>query len=181
MVLDGLFSNVLASVLMNGICCIHSMQEEEARRKEHREFLRKSIHVEWERQRIIERELLEKQLKEQGLSDAVVVAEARRRLLIAAKIQAKQQQSLSVTTLNSQSCRFDDREFSMPLESQQPASSASPKTITPPSAMNVNGRLRSAPVWCVRDAGISGSASVVSSLFDDDEEDEEDMEEIALR
>ena len=44
-----------------------------------------------------------------------------------------------------------------------------------------NQRVTSAPVWCVRDTEyLSASASVVSSLFDEDE-DEEEMEEIPVQ
>jgi len=151
---------------------VHSMQEEEARRKEHQEFMRKTIHVEWERQRVIERELLEKQLDEQGLSDAAVVAEARRRLLIATKIQAKNQRDFS--------SRYDDCHYSMTFdEDERRKTSSSSKSIVPPSSA-MNSRVSSAPVWCVRDTDVSGSASAVSSLFDEDEDDE-DLEEIALR
>lgn len=180
MVVEGLLSNVLASVLMNGLCCVHSMQEEEARRREQQEFMRKTIHVEWERQRIIERELLDKQLQEQGLSDAAVVAEARRRLLIATKIQAKKQ-SCSVGSLDARhehSARYDDCQYSMAFDDRQRRPSKTSKSIVPPSS--INSRVSSAPVWCVRDADLSGSASVVSSLFDEDEDDE-DLEEVALQ
>ena len=66
MLVEGLLSNVLSSVLMNGICCVHSMHEEEARRKEHEDFVRRTMQVEMERQRIIEREFIEKQMRGTG-------------------------------------------------------------------------------------------------------------------
>ena len=48
--------NLVASVMMNGVCCIHSMQEEEKRQHAQREALRKVINVEWQRQRLMELE-----------------------------------------------------------------------------------------------------------------------------
>jgi len=179
MVVDALLSNIVASALMNGLCCVHSMQEEEARRKEHQDFMRKTIHVEWERQRVIERELFEKELNEQGLSDAAVVAEARRRLLIATKVQAKKSCSVGgMDARHNHSSRHDDYQYTISHEGQQRRSIASPKSIVPPSS--INNRISSAPVWCLRDTEVDRSASGVSSLFDEDEDDE-DMEEISLR
>lgn len=182
MSVEGLLSNILTSSLMNGICCVYSMQEQEARRREHEDFLRKTITVEMERQRIIERELLEKQMKEQGLSDTAVVAEARRRLLIATKIQAKRQSCSvgSVDARHDHSSRYvDDYKYSMTCQDRQRKSSSSLRSIVLPSSKN--HRVTSAPVWCVRDAEYlsGGSAPVVSSLFDD--EDDEGMEEIPVR
>lgn len=171
---------VLASVLMNGICCVHSMHEEEARRKEHQDFLRKTIHVEMQRQRIIERDLLEQQFKERGLSDAAVVAEARRRLLMATKIQAKKQ-SCSVGSLEAGhddhpggACRYDEclQSYTMTTDYRQ---CRPRKSLVPPSS-SMNSRISSAPVWCVRDAEIG-----VSSLMDDEDEEDEDLEEVSLR
>lgn len=183
MVVEGLISNVLASVVMNGLCCVHSMQEEEARRKEHQDFVRRTIKVEYERQRLIEREIWDKQLREQGLTDAAIVAEARRKLLIAAKIQAKRQSCSAGSLVARADCssRCDDGcQYSMAVVGGSRASLSSSKSMVPPSSMN--GRVSSAPVWCVRDrTGLYGSASsVVSSLLDEDEEDEE-MEQVALR
>jgi hypothetical protein len=177
MVVEGLLSNVLASVLMNGICCVHSMQEEETRRKEHEDFLRKTITVEMERHRLVEREIMDKQLREQGLADAAIVAEARRKLLIATKIQAKR--NCSVHTGHENSSYYSDCPYSMSSQDKRRGSTLSPRSIVPPSSMN--SRISSCPVWAVRDEDVLGSASIVSSLFDDDEDDDEDTEEVALQ
>mmetsp|Transcript_6687 Transcript_6687/g.13981 ORF Transcript_6687/g.13981 Transcript_6687/m.13981 type:complete len:226 (-) Transcript_6687:214-891(-) len=56
MVLDAAFvASTVTSVMMNGVCCVWQMQEEEDRR----DAIRKDIRVEYERQRLIEREMWE--------------------------------------------------------------------------------------------------------------------------
>jgi hypothetical protein len=88
--------NFLASALMNGVCCMHSMEQEERRSKETRETLRHLISVEYERQRLLEREHYEKLWREHEL-DAAFLADDRRRLYLAAKMAARDN-SLSTLT-----------------------------------------------------------------------------------
>lgn len=182
-----LISNIVASALMNGLCCVHSMQEEEAKRKEHRDMLRNTIKVEWERQRVLDNELRERQLREQGLDDASILAEQRRRLLMATKIQASRQ-NLPGGSLDGQynpatqeeTYRYYDVDTSTPKMVNRKRTFATPtKPIVPPSSLN--HRIRSAPVWS-SDISVSRTVLAVSSLMDDEEEDEEeDMEEILLQ
>jgi hypothetical protein len=84
--------NFFASALMNGVCCMHSMEQEERRNKETRETLRQMISVEYERQRLLEREHFEKLWREHGL-DTSLVADDRRRLYLAAKMAARDSSS----------------------------------------------------------------------------------------
>jgi hypothetical protein len=177
MLVEGLLSNVLSSVLMNGICCVHSMHEEETRRKEHEDFVRRTLQVEMERQRIIDGEFIEKQMREQGLTDAAFVAEARRRLLIATKIQARR--CCSANGCSTGASLGDYCHYSMASKQKRRESSSSFKNIVLTSS--VNQRVTSAPVSCVRDTEyLSASPSVVSSLFDEDE-DKEEMDEIPVQ
>lgn len=177
MLIEGIVSSIVSSALWSGIdsCCVHSAQDEEARLRQHQEFVRKTMQVELERQRIIEREILEQQLKEQGLADAAIVAEARRKLLMATKIQARRQ-SYSVTNGDCHYSMAGDDDTFRSIQRRR-----SSRTIVPPSSMN--SRVSSAPVWCVRDYDVrsGSSASVVSSLFDEEEGDDDDVEEIPLR
>lgn len=183
-----LISNIVASALMNGLCCVHSMQEEEAKRKEHRDMLRNAIKVEWERQRLVDNEIRERRLREQGLDDASILAEQRRRLLMAKKIQASRQ-NLPGGSLDGQynpatqegKHRYYDVDTSTPKMVNRQRTFVMPaKPIVPPSSLS--HRIRSAPVWS-SDISVSQTVPVVSSLMDDEEEDdeEEDMEEILLQ
>jgi hypothetical protein len=174
---------------MNGLCCVHSMQEEDVKRKEYRDMVRNAVKVEWERQKVLDNELRERQLREQGLDDASILAEQRRRLLMAAKIQASRQK-LPEGSLDGQynpatqggTCQCRDVDTSTPKIVNRQRTFATPAIpIVPPSSLNQ--RIRSAPVWS-RDSSMSQTVPVVSSLIDDEEEedeDEEDMEEILLQ
>ena len=179
-----LISNIVATTLMNGLCCVRSMHEEEAMRKEHRDVLRNAVKVEWERQRVLDRELRERQLQELGLDDASILAEQRRRLLMAAKIQASRQNQPDASLYGqcnpSTQGRCCDVDTSTPkIVNRQRTCVRSTTPIVPPSSLN--HRLRSAPAW-FSDNSISQTVPVVSSLMDDEEEDDEgDMDEIILQ
>mmetsp|Transcript_16179 Transcript_16179/g.22790 ORF Transcript_16179/g.22790 Transcript_16179/m.22790 type:complete len:276 (+) Transcript_16179:112-939(+) len=85
-----LVANFVASAMMNGVCCIHSMQEEEKNRKENAETLTAAIRVEWERQRQMDKEHRQ-QIVEDARREAALqirLAEERRRNVIAAKMRA---------------------------------------------------------------------------------------------
>lgn len=183
-----LISNFVATALMNGLCCVHSMQEEDVRRKEYRDMVRNAVKVEWERQRVLDNELRERQLREQRLDDASILAEHRRRLLMATKVQASRH-NLPEGSLDGQynpatqggTCQCRDVDTSTPKIVNRQRTFATPAIpIVPPSSLN--HRIRSAPV-CSRDSSMSQPVPVVSSLIDDeeDDDDEEDMEEILLQ
>jgi hypothetical protein len=85
-----LVANFVASAMMNGVCCIHSMHEEEKNRQKDSEVLTAAIRVEWERQRQMDKEHRE-QLVEDARREATLqirLAEERRRNVIAAKKRA---------------------------------------------------------------------------------------------
>ena len=101
MVLDGTFlASTVASVMMNGVCCVWQMQEEEARR----DTLRQDIRVEYERQRLHEKEMweqmhsfyseasgsLEDSSPYGGSSTFSPVVEGRRRKLVSEKMRLAQ-------------------------------------------------------------------------------------------
>jgi len=94
--------NLVASVMMNGVCCIHSMQEEEKRQEENRQVIRNAINVEWQRQRLMELEQQEALLKEQGLDAATLLAKEKRRLLMLAKMEASSSSSQQERSMREQ-------------------------------------------------------------------------------
>lgn len=69
-----------ASLMMNGVCCMYQMQEEEDRR----EAIRKDIRVEYERQRLAERDQ-QRQSDRQFHSDSSILIEERRKSLLRRK------------------------------------------------------------------------------------------------
>lgn len=102
-----LVMNLVSSVMMNGVCCINSMGEEERRSKEQKEMIRKAINVEWQRLKLMEFEHKQRIMREQEMDQGAVLAEERRRFLIAAKQRACEQSSAatsraSITSENSQ-------------------------------------------------------------------------------
>jgi len=86
-----LVANLVASIMVSGVCCIHSMHEEEERKKEHKETLKEAISMEWERQRQKDREHRERIVKEARIEAGARLAEERRRYLIYAKTRATTQ------------------------------------------------------------------------------------------
>lgn len=194
-----LISNVVASAFINGLCCAHSMQDEEAKREEHKEMLRNAVKVEWERQRVQDIDIRERQLREQGLVDASLLAEHRRRLLMVTKLEALRKnlpgdsldRQYNTTQDYGSSYRHHCEVDSTPKTSnrQQTAFATSTKSIVAPSTLN--HRIRPAPVWS-RDVRVSRTLSMVSSLMDDgdddgddddddDDKEHEDLEEILLQ
>lgn len=57
----GFVASTIASLMMNGVCCVWQMQEEEDRR----DAIRQDIRVEYERQRVIERDLWAQRQRQQ--------------------------------------------------------------------------------------------------------------------
>mmetsp|Transcript_45139 Transcript_45139/g.137714 ORF Transcript_45139/g.137714 Transcript_45139/m.137714 type:complete len:97 (+) Transcript_45139:228-518(+) len=80
---------LIVSVCLNGICCLHSMQAEEEKQEKIHEEMRKSILVEYERQRLFDRECQERIMDDIIRSEQV--DEQKRRLMM-----AKHQQSAVV-------------------------------------------------------------------------------------
>jgi len=169
--------NLVASVMMNGVCCIHSMQEEEKRQKEQQEALRKAINVEWQRQRLMELEHREMKLREEGKDAASIMADERRRLLMSSKIAASQQASS-----RSSATEMLEREK---LEAQEGNSLPNQRNV--PYYDIVMDRSRSAPtatrprIYRERVPLVVGDATRsrvyctnVSSLLDDDDDDDDD-------
>lgn len=89
--------NLATTIMMNGVCCLHSMEEDERRMKEQEHTLKKHITVEWQRQRLIDQQHLEQMLQKQGVDAATLLAMERRRKLLATKRRASQQSSKKST------------------------------------------------------------------------------------
>ena len=198
MVCDGaMVLNFVASAMMNGVCCMHSMEQDERRKEETREVLRKVISVEYQRQRLMEYERQERFLREQGLDAATVLADERRRLYIASKLMACQNSK----SRGSNSERSEDshsRHYDQLVGQSIPRDERISQTTLPPSPVskytfgepdfldgdNLHSRSRSAPVSGAKRSSVrripllvgspSSTASVNSSLFDDEESDSED-------
>jgi galactokinase len=183
-----LVANIVASVMMNGVCCVHNMHEQEATKDEHRESLRKMIKVEWERQRILEQDMMEQKLRG---DDAAMQAEERRRLLMAAKMRASRENSSSdlgvdnlVRPNTSHRGNYDSRSAG--------ALGGSAHGLTSPS--EIQHRVRSMPVYSQAQASqlrqsyresIPRTTSLVSSLLDeeedsDDEDGDREFDEVVL-
>ena len=63
----GLAINLLSSVVMNGVCCLHNLSAEEVRNREQQEELRRTINVEYERQRLFDKECRDRMRREEQL------------------------------------------------------------------------------------------------------------------
>ena len=80
----GLAINMLSSILMNGVCCLHNLSAEEERNRQQAEELRRTINVEYERQRLFDKECRDRMRREEQL-----LAEKHR--LVAEQLQQRQQ------------------------------------------------------------------------------------------
>lgn len=63
----GLAINMLSSILMNGVCCLHNLSAEEERNRQQAEELRRTINVEYERQRLFDKECRDRMRREEQL------------------------------------------------------------------------------------------------------------------
>lgn len=63
----GMTVNLLASAMMNGVCCLHSIQAEEDRHQRQKDELRRTISVEYERQRLFDKECRDRMKREEQL------------------------------------------------------------------------------------------------------------------
>ena len=63
----GLAINMLSSILMNGVCCLHNLSAEEERNRRQQEELRRTINVEYERQRLFDKECRDRMRREEQL------------------------------------------------------------------------------------------------------------------
>jgi hypothetical protein len=160
------------------------MQEEEAKR-EHKEMLQNAVELEWERQRVLHREIREGQLREQGLLVASILAEHRRRQLKSTKLEALRK-NLPGDSLDGQhhtqdgSYRHCEIDSTPKISNRQQTFATPTKSIVAPSTLN--HRIRSASV-CSRDASVSRTLSTISSLMDDGDDDDadEDLDKISLQ
>jgi len=81
----GLAINMLSSILMNGVCCLHNLSAEEERNRQQQEELRRTINVEYERQRLFDKECRDRMRREEQLL-------AEKQWLVAEQEQQQQQQ-----------------------------------------------------------------------------------------
>ena len=63
--------NVLASAFTNGVCCIADMQADDERIQRHKNELRRTLNVEYERQRLYETEIRERMMREENLFERI--------------------------------------------------------------------------------------------------------------
>lgn len=89
--------NLVSSAMMNGVCCISSMGEEERRSKEQKAMIRKAINVEWQRLKLMEFEHKQRIMREQGLDQGAALAAERRRFLITTKQRACEKSSAATS------------------------------------------------------------------------------------
>ena len=197
--------NLATTIMMNGVCCLHSMEEDERRMKEHEHKLKKHITLEWQRQRLIDQQYLEQMLQEQGMDAATVLAMEQRRKLMATKRRASQQSSKKSTdaiVIPSNGSSTDlDSPYS-PTEGLQRGGTcrihySSKQLITNDQLMGLDKQTLSVPDFGARrthsvplfvfneavcDLNTSGYSSAISSLLDDDsDEEDEDFEVITLQ
>ena len=194
--------NFVASSMMNGMCCMHSLEEEERRKKDQQECLRKVISVEWQRQRLMEQEQQERFVRAQGLDAASLLADERRRLYIATKLKASQNSS-SRATFSGRSQASQERRcdgfVSQPIsindddESQRtmPASSSPRYNFgendwPQKQAIGVDSISRSAPTSKAKRNSsqriplLVGASSMDSSLFDGESDTDDEFDEVQL-
>jgi hypothetical protein len=75
--------NLASSAMLNGVCCMYQMQEEEKLQKSYREAIRRSIRSEYERNRILD---MEQRLREKEMAVYTSqLTDSRRRNLMAKK------------------------------------------------------------------------------------------------
>lgn len=78
--------NLASSAMVNGICCMYQMQEEEERQKANHEAIRRSIRIEYERNRQLDEEQRQRELREiETAARKTKFTEERRRKLMAKK------------------------------------------------------------------------------------------------
>lgn len=197
MVCDGaMVLNFVASAMMNGVCCIHSMEQDERRKKEQHEVWRKVMSVEYQRQRLMEQEQQARFLREQGLDAASLLADERRRRYIAAKLCASQnsgsRRSCSQRSEASRNRPDDDAVLGEIDDSSQrtmPTLSSPRYNLDDESSPQTNQfghdtRSRSVPTCDTKKNKLgripllvgtaSSTASVNSSLLDNEESDSDD-------
>ena len=169
-------ASTIASFMMNGMCCVWQMQEEDDRR----EAIRRDIRVEYERQRMIDQELWEQRQQDERRyqSDSSLRDDRRRQLLmskmeVSSNLQSQQQRGRS-----------------------QPADVRYRPPLSPPSQEEVKRRrFHSEPpskspyedqrIQQLRETMLR-KPSDMSSLFDSDDdgdgdEDDSSMVEVALQ
>jgi len=167
-------ASTVASFMMNGVCCVWQMQEEDERR----EAIRRDIRVEYERQRMVDQELWEQRQQDERRyhSDSSMQDDRRRKLL------------MSKMNLSS-NMQLQQRGRS------QPAHVRNRLPLSPPSQEEVKRRrFHSEPpavqspyedqrIQQLREKMLK-ERSDMSSLLDSDEDDDEDdssMVDVALQ
>lgn len=76
----GMTINLLAGAMMNGVCCLHSIQAEEDRHQRQKDELRRTINVEYERQRLFDKECRDRMKREEQLLQQI--EEQKRRVML---------------------------------------------------------------------------------------------------
>ena len=181
MVCDASLGLTIVSYLVNGACCLHQMQEEDLRR----EAIRKDIRVEWERQRLMERELMELKLKEQqgkknASDDVLADEERRRRQIISRKIYVSNSKHDAGTSKREENSQPLKNYYEFPCSPKRVRSDPQKKQTQAGKKENKKPwhwarRRRPSFTYSVQ----SDTASDMSSLLDTDDSNEEDSAELA--
>lgn len=192
MVLDAAFvASTATSIMMNGVCCVWQMHEEEDRR----DAIRRDIRVEYERQREMERELWEQRERtiynansQTAGSDHSYGAESRREKLVMEKSHLS---SCSARKRDSEerdpsSPSLSDRRLQMRFPLHHPKRVPCHEMCCEQSIGTTGQQPTKMESYVIRPLQPSQSMdeyctfhkSIQRSLMDDDEEDMEDDEEV---
>jgi len=195
----GMLINIASSIMMNGICCIHSLEEDERRMKKQEQVLKEHFKREWDHQFVREEQRQEQIRREKGLDAATLLAVERRRNLMASKLRASQYSSMK--SKDTAACKINKGlEYAYnPTVGLQRGSSFRKVYFddheVPKRTILHTSRTRSATFPCTTgsvnkvtvdhntDVNVSGYSSGISSLFDEgsDEEGDDIFEIIKLQ
>lgn len=145
----GFVASTVASIMMNGVCCLWQMEEEKEKQVRQREAFRRDIRVEYERQRRIEQEIWEARRKNTKTenwyhdADSSVSTDQRRRKLIATKASLVHHAAVAATETQSQQ-PGDMHNDSTPLlqlpSCQEPATALVQRVASPQSRQPIKKR-----------------------------------------
>ena len=145
----GFVASTVASIMMNGVCCLWQMEEEKEKQLRQREAFRRDIRVEYERQRRIEQEIWEARRNNTRTenwyhdADSSVNTDQRRRKLIATKASLVHHTTAAATETQSQQPgdMHNDSTPSLLLPScQDPATALVQRVASPQSRQPIKKR-----------------------------------------
>eukprot|EP00339_Tiarina_fusa_P018925 CAMPEP_0117050704 /NCGR_PEP_ID=MMETSP0472-20121206/35007_1 /TAXON_ID=693140 ORGANISM="Tiarina fusus, Strain LIS" /NCGR_SAMPLE_ID=MMETSP0472 /ASSEMBLY_ACC=CAM_ASM_000603 /LENGTH=189 /DNA_ID=CAMNT_0004764585 /DNA_START=316 /DNA_END=885 /DNA_ORIENTATION=+ len=172
--------NLASSAMVNGVCCMYQMQEEEERQKAHHDAIKRSIRSEYERNRKLD---MEQRLREKEMTMYTLqLSEARRRNLMAKKTSLNcssqkscptscREQPIREETSASSSRNVDRRRFEF-------ADSTDGSLVKKVSASRRSNSMHRPEIGLSHSSVYSDSPEMkMSSLLDSDVEDDDEGEE----